>query len=121
LDEAQAAHALGEAIAHFVRAFMPKPQATPVPEPSLQQLRQLLEQRPRPMTAQPAPSPPPAAAKPEEQLLSTRMAARLLNISERTLWTMSHPRGAIQTVRVGRRVLYPRTELMNWIAENTSR
>ena len=105
-DETQAAHALGEAIAEFVKVFVKKSDPVPHVEPALMQHQQPHEPRP---------------SKHEEQLLSARMAAKLLNISDRTLWAISHPRGTIQTVRVGRRVLYPKAELMKWIEVNTGR
>lgn len=38
-------------------------------------------------------------------LVDTREAARLLNISTRTLWTLT-ARGELPSVRIGRRVLY---------------
>ncbi len=48
-------------------------------------------------------------------LLRPREAARLLAISERTLWTLTHERGEIRCIRLHRAVLYPRAELVRWI------
>jgi predicted DNA-binding transcriptional regulator AlpA len=48
-------------------------------------------------------------------LLSARDAARSLNISERTLWALTAPRGDIPPVRIGRRVLYAPSDLIAWI------
>lgn len=50
----------------------------------------------------------------ERLLLSAQEAARVLGISERTLWTMKE-RDAVPHVNIGRRVLYPRGELTGWI------
>ena len=49
------------------------------------------------------------------KLLSARDAAKLLGVSERTLWSMTH-RGEIAAVRIGRRVLYDPQDLSRWIA-----
>ena len=50
-------------------------------------------------------------------LLSAREAARLLSISERTLWGLTSPRGPILCVRLRGRVLYSPDALRKWIAE----
>jgi predicted DNA-binding transcriptional regulator AlpA len=50
-------------------------------------------------------------------LLSAREAARVLSISERTLWGLSSPRGPIPRVRLGGRVLYSPEALRKWIGE----
>jgi hypothetical protein len=50
-------------------------------------------------------------------LLSAREAARLLSISERTLWGLTAPRGPILVVRLRGRVLYSPESLRRWIAE----
>jgi excisionase family DNA binding protein len=59
--------------------------------------------------------------RPEAQapqlLLTARAAAAALSVSERTLWTMTHPRGPIPAVRIGRAVRYPVDALRAWIAE----
>ena len=47
-------------------------------------------------------------------LLSTRQAARLLGICERTLFSLTK-KGEIPTVRIGRRVLYDPRDLRAWI------
>ena len=53
-------------------------------------------------------------------LVGARAAAELLGISERTLWSISMPRGDLPVVRVGfgrkPRVLYSPTSLRAWIA-----
>ena len=49
-------------------------------------------------------------------LLSARDAAKVLAISERTLWSMTAPRGPLTAVKIGRRgVRYPVADLQNWI------
>jgi excisionase family DNA binding protein len=55
----------------------------------------------------------------EPMLLLTRQAAKLLNISERTLWTLTNE-GKIPCVRVGRSVRYDPNDLRAWIASAKS-
>ena len=102
-DELRAAHELGEAIARIIKVMAPK---TPPP---------------RPPNLPPAPLVPQSLSPESPDLLSAREAAKLLNVSSRTLWSISHPRGQVRTVRLGRRVLYPRTALQEWIRSNISR
>ena len=53
--------------------------------------------------------------RPEPLLVNCRDAARILAISERTLYTLTKT-GAIQPVRIGRRsVRYARADLEAWI------
>jgi predicted DNA-binding transcriptional regulator AlpA len=57
------------------------------------------------------------AAEPPTLLLTARDAARALAISEKTLWTLSAPRGPIPTIRVGERsIRYSVRALEEWIA-----
>ncbi len=58
----------------------------------------------------PAPAIPPTALA-----LRPREAAKALGISERMLWSLTTPRGTIQSVRVGSCVLYPVTGLRAWL------
>jgi hypothetical protein len=44
-------------------------------------------------------------------LLSAREAAAALSICEKTLWSITRPRGDLPCVRIGRRVLYSVVEL----------
>lgn len=39
-------------------------------------------------------------------LLTTKEAAMILRVSERSLWTLTSPRGPIRAVRMGRSVRY---------------
>lgn len=50
-------------------------------------------------------------------LLTARAAANALQVSERTLWSLTQPRGPIPAVRLSRRLVRydPRT-LADWIA-----
>jgi excisionase family DNA binding protein len=50
----------------------------------------------------------------EPMLLTSRQAARLLAISERTLYTFTKA-GAIPVVRIGRAVRYGTDDLREWI------
>jgi excisionase family DNA binding protein len=47
-------------------------------------------------------------------LIPAREAARLLSVSERTVWTLTKD-GAIPCLRIGRRVLYDPGDLRAWI------
>jgi len=48
-------------------------------------------------------------------LLSTREAAAALSICQKTLWSMTRPRGDLPCVRIGARVLYDPRDLEVWI------
>ena len=50
----------------------------------------------------------------EPMLLTVRQAAKVLSISERTLWTLT-ANGEIQAVRFGRSVRYDPADLRQWI------
>ncbi len=51
--------------------------------------------------------------------LRPREAARLLNISERKLWSLSQPRGVIPCKRDGGVVLYRPDDLDAWLRSDT--
>ena len=55
------------------------------------------------------------AIPPTTLALRPREAAKALGISERMLWSLTAPRGTIQSVRVGSCVLYPVTGLQAWL------
>lgn len=63
---------------------------------------------------------------PDALLIPARDAARMLSVSERTLFTMTAPRGPIVPVRIGKadsgnpRVLYSVERLRDWIAKQTA-
>ena len=42
----------------------------------------------------------------ERKLLSVKETAHILGVSERTVWTMTAPRGKLVSCRLGNRVLY---------------
>ncbi|MGD9857308.1 MAG: helix-turn-helix transcriptional regulator [Planctomycetaceae bacterium] len=48
-------------------------------------------------------------------LLPPRAAAKLLSISERTLWSLTAPRGPIPSILIGRSVRYSVAALTAWI------
>lgn len=48
-------------------------------------------------------------------LMKPRDAAKALGISERSLWSISEPRGDIPVVRIGRSVRYSVRDLEAWI------
>lgn len=50
--------------------------------------------------------------------LNATDAARMLGISARTLWTLTNS-GEIPHARIGRRVIYPLTDLESWLASRT--
>ncbi len=54
-------------------------------------------------------------------LLTVTEAAQLLQVSEKTLWNHTAPRGnAIPTVRFGKTLRYSRAALEAWIAKQCS-
>lgn len=50
-------------------------------------------------------------------LLAAREAAAALSVCEKTLWSITQPRGDLPCVRIGRRVLYSVDDLRTWIAK----
>jgi len=97
-EQVEAAHQLAEALLRFLAVLRPS-----IPEP--------VEPRP----PQPA-EPKPAEDAPFEKLLvSAREAASLLRVSDRTLWTLTAPRGLILSVRLGRSVRYSVDSLRSWV------
>ena len=50
-------------------------------------------------------------------LYSVREACETLRISERSLWSLTAPRGPIPVVRIGRSVRYDPRDLEIWVAE----
>ena len=48
-------------------------------------------------------------------LLTAREAAAALSVCEKTLWSITEPRGDLPCVHVGRRVLYSVDDLRRWI------
>jgi excisionase family DNA binding protein len=59
------------------------------------------------------------AADPAPLALRPRQAAAALNISARTLWTLTR-RGEVPCVRVGRAVLYGVDDLRRWLAKQAT-
>ena len=55
---------------------------------------------------------------PDRLAVPPREAARLLSISERTLWGLTAPRGPIPAVRLGRSVRYDVAALRRWLADH---
>ena len=52
--------------------------------------------------------------EPEKLAYTTRQAAQMLSICERTLWTLTSE-GKIKALRIGRAVRYSRTELVRFL------
>ena len=50
-------------------------------------------------------------------LLTAREAADVLRLSEKSLWSLTSPRGPIPVVRLGRSVRYSVASLEAWIAD----
>lgn len=50
-------------------------------------------------------------------LLDANAASRLLSVSQRTLWSMTAPRGPIRTARLGKLHRYSLAELERFVAE----
>jgi excisionase family DNA binding protein len=54
-------------------------------------------------------------------LINSAEAAKLLNVSEKTLWNHTAPRGkCIPAVRLGKTVRYSRAALDSWVATQSS-
>ena len=51
----------------------------------------------------------------EPILMTAREAARALTVCEKTLWTLTQPRGKIPAVRIGKAVRYRMEDLQAWI------
>ena len=63
----------------------------------------------------------PTPAQPPQRLtLKARETAELLSISERTLWSLTAPRGPIPCLRLNRSVLYSIASLERFIADAES-
>jgi hypothetical protein len=58
-------------------------------------------------------SPPPAP--PFRLLLTARQAAESLSICEKTLWSITMPRGPLRAVKIGRSVRYSIQDLREFI------
>ena len=58
-----------------------------------------------------------ASAAETKLLLAPREAARTLSVCEKSLWSMTWPRGPIQCVRLGRSVRYSLDSLREFIAQ----
>lgn len=52
--------------------------------------------------------------------LRPREAARMLSISERTLWGLTAPRGPIPCIRLNRGVLYSVDDLRQWLRDQAT-
>jgi predicted DNA-binding transcriptional regulator AlpA len=48
-------------------------------------------------------------------LLTARAAAAQLSICQKTLYSVTVPRGTLPCVRIGRRVLYDQRDVLAWI------
>ena len=51
----------------------------------------------------------------ERKLLTAREAAAFLQLSERTIWEISGPRGDLPAIRIGRSVRYSQTDLADYV------
>ena len=64
----------------------------------------------------PSPLTRPAPIGGDVLLIAARDAARMLSVSERTLWSVTTPRGPLKAVRIGGRVLYRQSALTDYVA-----
>jgi excisionase family DNA binding protein len=60
----------------------------------------------------------PPAENADRLLVGIDEVARMLNISARTVWTLTKT-GGLPHLRIGRRVLYPVDAICRWTAERT--
>lgn len=54
-------------------------------------------------------------------LVDTVEAARLLSVSQNTIWNMTVPRGDLPCVRIGRAVRFDVADLRTWIERRKSK
>jgi len=97
-EQIEAAHQLAEAMLRFLTVLRPSAPKPPEVRPP---------QRVEPKPAEDTPF--------EKLLVSAREAASLLCVSDRTLWTLTAPRGPIPSVRLGRSVRYSVEALRAWV------
>jgi predicted DNA-binding transcriptional regulator AlpA len=53
--------------------------------------------------------------------LSPAELADALGLSERTIWSITAPRGTLPAVKVGRRVVYPIAFVEKWLADEAAK
>ena len=53
----------------------------------------------------------------QRKLFSVKETAKLLGVSERTLWSITMPRGRLVCCRIGSRVMYSLDAIERFIAE----
>lgn len=53
------------------------------------------------------------------QVLTIREASEWLKVSEKTLWTLTHPRGTLAVVRIGSLVRYRMQDLETFVNQHT--
>lgn len=58
---------------------------------------------------------------PPPMLLTAKQAAAAMQISERTLWAISAPRGPLPVVRIQSRVLYDPADLQRYVDAQKSK
>jgi len=113
--ETEAARKLSDAIVEFLLAAEVGRQSR-VPAPPV----------PKAEVELPAVQPPsaelPASGGPQDSpaksfLIGVREAARLLDVCEKTLWSMTVPRGSIPAIRFGRSVRYVVEGLRVWVRQ----
>ena len=59
--------------------------------------------------------------RPLRLLLTSKEAAAALGVCEKTLWSLTDPRGPIACVRIGRAVRYDPADLSAWIESAKSK
>lgn len=99
-EQVNAIHDLGEAFLRFLLTIC---------SASTKVETQVLSRQPMP------PTPPNEVATVQTLLVGIREAARLLSVSERTLWKLTAPRGPIPVVRLGKAVRYSVDDLREWL------
>jgi predicted DNA-binding transcriptional regulator AlpA len=68
-----------------------------------------------------ASAPPPPVPEPSPITVRAKRAASMLGVSERTLWSLTSPRGPIPCIRLADRlVLYRVADLEAWVANAAS-
>lgn len=99
-SEIVAAHDLGEALLRFLKAW------------------RLLTASEETKQRVPDSGKPDFSAAHEQILFTPREAAKALRMSEKTLWSMTAPRGPIRSVRLGRSVRYLADDLRQAVSQS---
>ena len=114
--EMDAAKKLGEAVMEFLIALeVGRHSRMPAPAVPQADVRLPVDTWTPPRNAVPTPGSPEETEPDDAIVIGVREAARLLGVCEKTLWSLSVPRGSIPVVQIGRSVRYTIDDLQAWV------